>query len=117
MTNNRIEKAPYITVEVAIPEERLDHLISAGLQQIGYWGEVDDEKSTAMVTAIRLLPDSDYKGETLFRFSRATLPKALSKMAEANPHQFSKMLTDTTWDAETGEILIQFALFGEEPFG
>ena len=56
-----------------------------------------------------VLEDEDEKA---YRLDSSALEKGLRLMAETQPDQFAAVLEDTA-DAETGDVFLQLALFGD----
>ena len=121
--------------EVEISEEAISsELCSAFEQGIYYWAEIVDSHKPAKPYMIYDHPTAythqypmrddgwvdlketeDADAETV-RLDRAAIVRGLELMASEFPHVFGRIL-DQNGDAETGDILVQLAVFGEVRYG
>lgn len=110
-------------LEIEIPDAHIVNALETGLVGIRYWGEQINE-----VSAYNLfhhndhveIMDYDYNQDDTppilrLRLTWAKVLDGLREMAEKSPLQFGRILGDTS-DNTTGDLLIQYALFGEEKY-
>lgn len=105
----------------AIGDELIEHAMEAA--DIGYWARVPrgaehaDVLSGKAVAIVREVDGShDGKGDGRHELTAAKVRSGLQVMAERYPFHFANLIQDNA-DAETGDVLIQCALFGQIVYG
>jgi hypothetical protein len=98
---------------ISVPDRTvIDTLISAIEGGIYYWC------SAAMLSA----PDplrarfQEADGGAVFEFATADWPRIVALMATKEPRHYANMVCERG-DAETGDVLVQLACFGELKYG
>lgn len=97
-------------LEIEISDETLSHVIDGA--GISYW-------------ALLAFPDNggaaiwerDGVVSCAWPLPAPVLARGLQTMARVAPGQFGRLLDPYKWDATTGDVLIQCALFGEVRYG
>lgn len=91
-----------IKVDYEILDKDIEYILEGA--DIGYWGKYINEEMT-------LVEETETK--TVFKVD---LKKGFKLMAEKSPKKFSDIIKDD-YDSETGDILVQYACFGELTYG
>ncbi len=104
---NNTTCAPHVPDRIII-----DTLISAIEGGIYYWC------SSAMLSAPAPLRArfQEADGGATFEFTNADWPRIVALMATKAPRHFANMIREAG-DAETGDVLVQIACFGEIKYG
>jgi hypothetical protein len=131
-----------LKVAVDVSDKQMAYLLCSGMEGgIGYWSKIvsyrkppkltftmdGDEKTGHIYKHIDYpmnpggsvtleLTEGDVNGKTTFKLDRKALERGLKVMAEVAPRHFANFIEENE-DAETGDVFIQCALFGEIVFG
>lgn len=121
-----------ITVPITVKDERVTDLITSAIEGgSNYWYIIDIERSVLTPTeylveqpmaggnlCIQLLnpEDGPLNGKTEWWLNRSSAESGLVIMATKYPKHFANWLSEDD-DAETGDVFLQCALFGEVVFG
>jgi hypothetical protein len=104
-----------------ITDELIINAVDAA--DIGYWARVARGADTAKIlkgeaTAIIFEKDGscDGKGDGRHELTGEKMRAAIKIVTEKYPHQLSAITEDNA-DCETGDVIIQCALFGEVVYG
>lgn len=126
-----ISKAPAFRVVSALPAKRVNDLLTGALEGgCNYWYRIVRPaalpEGAAFWSDVPFLPGGSLTLETLDRdeiggartwtLDRAAMRRGLQVMAEEFPTAFGDLLHEND-DAETADIWLQCALFGELVFG
>lgn len=113
--------APKIGPDLTISDELIINAVDAA--DIGYWARVALGADTAKMlkseaTAIIFEKDGPHtgKGDGRHELTGEKIRAALKIIAEKYPHHLSSITEDNA-DCETGDVIIQCALFGEIVYG
>lgn len=121
-----------LSLNIEIPDERVSDLLCSALEGGStYWARITATKHGRFVEwkfchelpftengalIFSTLENDEINNRTCWELDRAACHKGLQMMAEKYPHHFSCFLTEND-DAETGDVFLQCALFGEVVFG
>jgi hypothetical protein len=118
--------AKQLKTEIGIPLENLENVIESAISQVtygmGYWGSTHPSVSSAkgaLTTrgiVINEIDDSTGKVIKTYRLNRQAVERGVALFAKLAPARFGELLEDCGGDGTTGDLLIQFALFGEERY-
>ncbi len=124
-------------LKVSVDPKRLAYLLCSGLEGgIGYWATItgyhkpfrmdfrfDRERTWKHIDYpmnpsgyIEIETESSINEIKVFKLDLPKLKKGLEVMAEKYPRHFARWMEENE-DAETGDVFIQCALFGEIVFG
>ncbi len=128
----------HFTVQLNIPKKRIAELLTCAMEGgIGYWGQItgfiEPMDFEYRDDPIRLYKHIDFpmntgggvnifvgeggvKGREDYTLMLQDLQKGLEVMAKKYPGDFGRFIADNE-DAETGDVFVQCALFGEVIFG
>lgn len=126
------------TIHVSVSEETLGGLLCSAMEGgIGYWAQISSYRapSAEALAAVHeefrefrhiayplsadghiVLRDTAAEVKNLHKLDRAALDRGLAVMAANYPRHFADVL-DLNYDACTGDVFIQCALFGELVYG
>jgi len=120
--NTKARKKMRITIELDSEKEILVmSCVSSALASltygIGYWADVRDASpSNPAICFVRERETSSGKPGQWLPLRRADIERGLARMALTAPKIFGRIFDDNG-DAPAGDILIQYALLGEERYG
>lgn len=121
-------------IEIEIPDNHLEFCIGCALDGgSSYWlastkcelsdsaypvGEVYRERVPFIGGKIHVTIQEPFKkdGPVDFVLTRKSIERGLAIMQSKNPYQFGLLISENG-DATTHDVLLQFALFGEEIYG
>jgi hypothetical protein len=102
-----------MNITTCIPEKLIiDTLISAVGGGINYWCSQATLRSSDRLSA----RFSERDGGAVFELKKPDWPRIVALMATKTPRHFANMLCGAG-DAETGDVLVQLACFGELKYG
>lgn len=108
-----------MVIGIEIPDVRIRRVLAAGYHRQWGWGSWASEytplpEPTYLSFSIRERGD----GEVDVVHTRGTLDvqHGLQLMARESPAAFAQLLDDRSSDATTGNVLMQYVLFGEQRY-
>lgn len=127
-----------VSMTLQLDEQRIADLLCSGMEGgIGYWSvvtgytapkemlfrmdpntvyrHIDFAMNEGGAVNLKIAGGDDHKGKKNFKLTREKLLKGLQVMAEKYPRHYGDWLQKND-DAETGDVFIQCALFGEVVF-
>lgn len=119
-------KMPAYTYSVKLPQQSIINALESGVDGIRYWGYVakfkDGQSWEAMLngkcelTIVEDEANNDNRVNVRYTLNSKGIRKALDLIASKWPHHMKSLVTDDS-DAETGDVLIQVAIFSDIIYG
>ena len=114
-------KSLTISVRTHVSLERLANIVYSMAQGSSYWckyaGDLGYEKTVEELYAGQIIKLEDFEDEKArYTLTLPKLKRGLTVMAKKFPRHFADFLTEND-DADTADVLLQCALFGEVVYG
>jgi hypothetical protein len=111
---------PTISARVHVSLENIENVLYSAARGISYWAVSDGliyvTTVQAMLRAGASMQIWDKDSGESYLLNIHSIKRGLTKMANVSPHAFADILTEDA-DMDTGDIFVQFCLFGEVKYG